>query len=331
MRTPDVTEDRPRVAPRHHGAASRLAVVVVADPTVSTPAAAFLRQIGHDVREVGDATSAFELLNRTPADVVVVDAETLGPDAAELCKKTRLSDASHRYTYFVFVTRKKVREDFLAGVWAGADDFLSSPIDLDDLATRLHTATRVVALHRRLADHSPLAERHHLYTASRTDALTGLGNRMALHEALDALRHHAEPHGLPHALAICDVDMFKSYNERFGQEAGDAVLVGIAEVLCGNVPSSDVYRFGGEEFVLLFRDRSLDQASRIMERARAEVEALAIPAAKGGVVTISAGVTALDLRRDHDVDDWLSRADAALYGAKSTGPNHVEAMQAGDL
>jgi diguanylate cyclase (GGDEF)-like protein len=134
-------------------------------------------------------------------------------------------------------------------------------------------------------------------------------------------------YGHRYSLAMCDVDWFKLYNDRFGHLAGDEVLRRIAKALHEACRDGDrLYRYGGEEFVVLLSEQGLADAVRAMERIRSAVEGLAIPAAREGcgVVTISVGVADVDLAGDAEPAVWLARADAALYRAKENGRNRVE-------
>ncbi len=128
-------------------------------------------------------------------------------------------------------------------------------------------------------------------------------------------------------MALCDVDRFKLYNDTYGHPAGDEVLRQVAGVLGGGCRQGDAaYRYGGEEFLLLLPEQPPEGAVLAMERLRRAIEQLAIPHAANppaGVVTISAGITALLPREQRDVEALLREADAALYRAKELGRNRV--------
>ncbi|MDQ3710201.1 MAG: GGDEF domain-containing protein, partial [Actinomycetota bacterium] len=157
----------------------------------------------------------------------------------------------------------------------------------------------------------------------------GVGNRMRLHE--DAARMHAtaERHLRPYAVALCDVDHFKAYNDRYGHLAGDEALRRVAETLVTSSRHEDaVYRYGGEEFVLLSGDQRLSGAVAAAERCRQAVESLALlhaAAPTTGIVTISVGIAEFRLADHADSDAVLREADGALYRAKRQGRNRVVA------
>jgi diguanylate cyclase (GGDEF)-like protein len=157
---------------------------------------------------------------------------------------------------------------------------------------------------------------------SRRDALTGIGNRRALADDLPLLEALHRDGQEMFALALCDVDHFKSYNDKIGHLAGDQALRMIASIARGALRESDAaYRFGGEELLLVLRNVSESEATRVAERVRAAVARAALPHPDGedGVLTVSIGVACAD----EDPGQLLARADAALYQAKRLGRNRV--------
>jgi diguanylate cyclase (GGDEF)-like protein/PAS domain S-box-containing protein len=152
--------------------------------------------------------------------------------------------------------------------------------------------------------------------AALTDTLTGLPNRRALQQQVASLP------GSNHCLALLDLDRFKEVNDTFGHACGDAVLQGVAEILARSVRSHDwVARLGGEEFVILFEQTSLEQAYQVCERMRRELAGSAIETPAGPLrVTLSGGVAPID--RD-GLEASLKAADEALYRAKRGGRDRL--------
>jgi diguanylate cyclase (GGDEF)-like protein len=161
---------------------------------------------------------------------------------------------------------------------------------------------------------------------ARTDDLTGLRNRLSLRLDLGSIRSRIARHEERYGLLMLDLDRFKSVNDLSGHVAGDAVLVRVAEALRRAARTGDaVYRYGGEEFVVLVRAVEPDDVAVVAERMRSAIERLAIPHPGNpphGVVTVSVGSAEFG-REDLGTDDaaWLARSDDALYRAKSTGRN----------
>lgn len=156
---------------------------------------------------------------------------------------------------------------------------------------------------------------------ARRDPLTNLPNRRAFEESYTA----QVAAGTPLCVAICDVDHFKSVNDRFGHAVGDRVLKSIAEALSETCNEHLVARYGGEEFVVLFSGVDLNAALDTLDAARASVEAkryrLRETDAPLGAVTFSAGLTRVGAEdRYHHV---YQRADKLLYAAKEAGRNCI--------
>jgi diguanylate cyclase (GGDEF)-like protein len=324
-------------APSTTGSAQRAArpstcldVIVVEDePWARKAIAEAVRTLGHSCRSAGDADEAWRMIESRHADVVVSDWEMPGMSGADLCRRIRDAEDG-AYTYFILMTGHHDREHLLEGMAAGADDFQKKPIDLDELEARLVSAERVVALHRRLVARETELRRDSsaLFAVSRTDPLTGIGNRLRMEEDLAAALARAQRYGHRFSLAIVDVDLFKQFNDGFGHLAGDEALRRVASTLRAGLRSADsVYRYGGEEFVVVLPEQGLMDAVLVVDRMRTALEQERIRRPeRDRVLTFSAGVAELDPVNDENVGTWIARADAALYHAKSNGRNRVEAL-----
>ena len=286
-----------------------------------------VEKTGHECLATADGEEAWGLYKEDPdLDVIISDWMMPGVDGLELCRRVR-GDNRDGYTYFIFLTALGDREHLLQGLEAGADDYLSKPLDRDELGMRLTSALRVTELHRRLAVQNEELEQLNrmLFEQSRQDPLTSLGNRLRLREDLQVLQSRADRYGHSYAIVLCDVDFFKAYNDRYGHLAGDDVLKRVAATLSSGLRTGDTtYRFGGEEFLLVLPEQDTEAATAITERLRQAVEDLGIRHADGlplGVVTVSAGVAVS--AEAGDADGLLKAADRALYAAKESGRNRV--------
>ncbi len=190
---------------------------------------------------------------------------------------------------------------------------------------------RIKALHRRAdADMAELARVHHeLEETSRLDPLTGAGNRIRLREDLRSARARMDRLRHSYGLVVIDLDQFKRVNDGFGHLVGDSVLKAVVTVIKDTIRAEDaVYRFGGEEFLVLLRLNSIDDLATAAERIRQAVVGAAIAHPQNepsNLVTISLGgvlVTPADLSQSDD--EWFARADEALYRAKANGRNRAE-------
>ena len=286
-----------------------------------------VEKLGHECLAAADGEEAWGLYKENPdIDTIISDWMMPGADGLELCRRVR-GDGREGYTFFIFLTALGDREHLLQGLEAGADDYLSKPLDRDELGMRLTSALRVTELHRRLAFQNGELEKLNrmLFEQSRQDPLTSLGNRLRLREDLQVLQSRTERYGHSYAVALCDVDFFKAYNDRYGHLAGDDVLRRVAAAISSGLRGGDAaYRYGGEEFLIVLPEQDAEDADATTDRLRRAVEDLGIPHADGtprGVVTISAGVAMSP--EAEDADALLKAADTALYAAKEAGRNRV--------
>ena len=273
---------------------------------------------GHDCTVLRDGVEAWEAARDGGADVVVADWDLPRLGGLELCRLLRGQRQRAHYTSVVLLTADGSADQARAGMEAGADDHLRHPLDEVELQLRLIAAARLTALHTALARreeqlHAANAE---LATAARRDPLTGLGNRLRLREAAERLRT------VPGAVALVDVDHFKRFNDTGGHLAGDEALVAVAGVIADHADHDSLaFRFGGEEFLLLYPEVGAQAALVAVRRLLSAVAELAIPhpgLPAGSVLTMSAGVAAVD-PWGGGLDAALRDADTALYRAKAEG------------
>lgn len=291
------------------------------DPGSLLVARAAVERSGHECLTAADGDEAWALFVEHQPDVVVTDWMMPGLDGLALCLAIR-SRESDLYTYVVLLTSQGSRDDVLAGLEAGADDYVTKPLDPFVLHARLLVALRVTTLHADLAHYRKV-----LSEQARTDPLTGLHNRLKLSEDLEQLHSRSLRYTEHYCVAMCDVDNFKRYNDIYGHQAGDLALRAVATALVDNARTSDsVYRYGGEEFLLVLPHQTGHGAKALMERALDTVHGLEIihSGDPTGRLTLSAGISAFTTGHQADVNTLLGEADAALYAAKAAGRNRVE-------
>jgi two-component system cell cycle response regulator len=292
-----------------------------------------LASLGHETASASDGTDAWTRFQTFQPDVVLSDWLMPGMDGVELCRLIRAHD-SDQYTYFVLLTAMTELEHAVTAMTAGADDFMVKPLDRSRLEATLIAARRVTALHHELREQRSALVRLNglLHDDARRDPLTLLGNRLRMDEDLAAAAARVERYGQTYSVALFDIDYFKAYNDTFGHLAGDDALRSVARVLGGTGRSGDMaYRYGGEEFLVLLPEQTLDTATDAVERIRAAVEALGIanPAKRPSEwLTVSAGIAESSAASPLDIVSWLGRADVALYQAKGGGRNRVVAFHA---
>ncbi|MFT6433144.1 MAG: diguanylate cyclase (GGDEF)-like protein [Candidatus Azotimanducaceae bacterium] len=163
-------------------------------------------------------------------------------------------------------------------------------------------------------------QRDQLVQLSTIDALTGAGNRRALDDKLQSEIEIYKRTGNPMSVILLDFDNFKEVNDNRGHAAGDDLLIRISSVIKERIRTTDsLFRYGGDEFVVLAANADLETSSQLAEDLRALVDA--DESVSGYRVSISLGVA--EYQRDESMPGWLGRADAALFESKRSGRNRV--------
>jgi diguanylate cyclase (GGDEF)-like protein len=281
------------------------------DPGTRLLVSTAVEQLGHRCTVAEDGNEAWRRFQELLPDVVITDWQMPGMDGTELAEAIR-GLAGAPYSYVIVLTGAADEAAARRTMEVGADDLLLKPLEPAQLERKLIAAGRVTALHRRM------------HEDARHDSLTGLGNRLRLAEDLEVLCGRVQRYRHRYSVALFDIDGFKGYNDNAGHLAGDEVLRRVAGELERQVRTGDaLYRYGGEEFLVLLPEQPIDAAGLAAERLRAAVEELALPHPAGGVVTVSAGVAALS-DDECKPDELFALADQALYRAKEAGRNRVE-------
>jgi two-component system, cell cycle response regulator len=275
---------------------------------------AFLTDWGFEYQAVGSGTEAVKLLESPePPDLAVLDWVLPGLDGIDVLRRIRRLSQG-KYIYTVMLTAKSQKQDRITAMEAGADDYLSKPVDPTELRSRIVVGKRILELQQSLR------------FAATHDFLTGLLNRAEILATLERELARAAREAKPTTMILCDIDHFKRVNDTLGHAAGDDVLKEIARRLKLDLRAYDlVGRYGGEEFLIILPGCDVEAGCRRAETIRRLVEKDQIKTSFGEVAaTISMGVTATLARRDHSVAEFLREADVSLYSAKKNGRNRVE-------
>lgn len=320
-------------------------VLLVDDDAVSIAlASATVLALGHECYEAEDGLAALSMLRRGDFDVVISDWHMPVLDGLELCRRVR-DESSLRYPYFLLLTGSGSAASIVRAMEAGVDDFLTKPIDSERLQARLIAGERVSSLHRQLSERQALLEdalielrekkaaleegNRSLFALAHKDPLTGLRNRLQLETDVDLLAHGPASARAGLVVAMIDIDHFKAYNDTHGHQAGDSVLAQSGVALTTAVRPHDlVYRYGGEEFLVIYLDAGIPGAVSAAERLRAQLTASCGMAGLPGPVTVSVGLA--EASPHEPFPHVLKRADDALYRAKRAGRNRSELAPAGE-
>jgi two-component system, cell cycle response regulator len=285
-----------------------------------------LESWGYRAESAADGAEALEKVEDNPPDLILLDVMMPKIDGIEVARRVKANE-SLPFIPIIMQTALDATENKVEGLEAGADDYITKPIDFAELKARLNSMLRIKRLQEELEERERqlLEANERLRYMSQTDALTGLDNRRHLEERIDEMFEHAKRLSEPFSLVMCDLDRFKSVNDEFGHQAGDAVLKQFARILRHEVREIDrAGRYGGEEFMLLLPGTVLDAAVTFAERVRKNVETHTFTFdGKSIRRTASFGVSAWPHPRVAHCDALVRAADDALYVAKETGRNRV--------
>jgi diguanylate cyclase (GGDEF)-like protein len=281
---------------------------------------------GYATESAADGDIALRMVEASPPDLILLDVMMPTIDGTEVARRIKENKALP-FIPIIMQTALDAPEHKVAGLGAGADDYITKPIEFAELGARVKSMLRIKRLQEELEQKTnELADANRqLLRVSQTDALTGLANRRHIEERLTEMYEHSSRLSEPLSCVMCDIDKFKSVNDTYGHQAGDAVLRQFAKILQGEAREIDrIGRYGGEEFLLLLPGTVLDAAVTFADRVRKAVEEHTFTF-DGGTLkrTASFGVSGWPHPAITHCETLVKMADDALYVAKETGRNKV--------
>jgi two-component system cell cycle response regulator len=290
------------------------------DVTSRTILTGVLKMEGHEVIATVNGVQAWEILQQPdPPALIILDWLMPQMDGPEVVRRVRALK-TNRPPYIIMLTSKGDKADIIAGLDAGANDYLSKPFDRGELRARIEVGRRMIEMQDAL-----LESREILAHQATHDPLTGLANRRAILERLREELARAKRQGSRLAVAMCDIDHFKQVNDTHGHQTGDDVLCGVAKLL---IETNRVYdavgRLGGEEFLVIASMTQEKNWVSVFSRLCARIAESRIDT-RSGLLTVTMSIGAVCTAADSTVDAILEATDKALYQAKNQGRNRVVA------
>ena len=291
-----------------------------------------MQRAGYEVTAVENGQlAAAELCKPEGPKLALLDWIMPELDGPGVCREVR-KRKDQSYVYMILLTSKEKKEDVVAGLESGADDYLTKPFDPEELKARLRTGMRILDLEDRLIE-----AREGMRFQATHDALTSLWNRGVIMELLGRELTRSRRENKCTAILLGDLDHFKSINDTYGHLAGDEVLKETARRLVSSVRSYDfVGRFGGEEFLVTLNNCDPAYSLARAEKIRETIAEHAVETSAGRVsISMSFGLLLSQEWGYLSVVELLHEVDTALYAAKAAGRNCVKVavpkVQADDI
>jgi two-component system, cell cycle response regulator len=306
---------------------ARAVLLVDDDELVLAHMAELVQAAGFDVHTACDGATALAYLEQQFTPIVITDRNMPAMGGLELCRAIR-QQSWPGYIYILLLTVHDGESDILAGLEAGADDYLSKRTSPAHLVARLHTAQRILGLEQALK-----VELEEKRRQSLTDPLTGTNNRRYFERQLHKDFKRAQRGGGPMSLLMLDIDHFKNINDRYGHAAGDAVLQELVLRIRQTLTRETDWcaRIGGEEFVIVLADTPLTGAAQVAERLRQAIAGVPV-VTNAGTIAVTASIGVVDFqpasgRESVSLESLVRDLDANMYLSKQNGRNQVTLPQ----
>jgi diguanylate cyclase (GGDEF)-like protein len=270
----------------------------------------------HTVIAVKSGEAALKRIETEPRpDLIMLDIILPGLDGFEVLEKLKQNKESKDIPVII-ISGLSGENDEEKGLFKGAADYITKPFKAAIVLARVQTQIRI------------LKQLKTIENLGLIDSLTEISNRRGFDARFDLEWRRCMREKKPVSFLMLDVDKFKGYNDTYGHPQGDLLLKTIAKILesAARRPSDMAARLGGEEFGILLSDTSLENACKIAERIRVEIEELRLQSIDGKIetrITVSVGVATLYPTSDAKMEDLVAEADKNLYAAKNMGRNQV--------
>jgi diguanylate cyclase (GGDEF)-like protein len=288
------------------------------NPTSRQFLASILLRMGHDIRVIFEPLQECEALSaKGEPQIALLDHAVPGANYPDLFREIRKRCGTN--LYIILLTEPNSADGITAELESAVDDLLLWPFTEAELRTHIRTATRVLEL-----QNGRIQTQRLLFNAAMSDDLTGLWNRRMILNQLARELNRARHERQPLAIAMMDIDLFKSVNDTYGHLAGDTVLRDVALSLRSQLRSYDfIGRYGGEEFLALLPGCDQETSAEIARRMCQTVAGHPVQVGDVEVpVTVSIGLSST-AEVGFDPDALITAADSGLYRAKAGGRNQV--------
>lgn len=320
----------------------KFTILIIDDNSINLRVAVdYLEESGLTILVAKDGERGIEQAQKARPHLIVLDIVMPGIDGFETCRRLK-KEAETKHIPIIFLTALSDTEDKVKGFQYGAVDFVTKPIQREELLARIGAHLRIQALTQKLQEQNQKLKQQAIELKVANEAAEAANRKLARLVNLDSLtqianRRHFDIHlnrewrrlmreGAALSLIMCDIDYFKNYNDYYGHQAGDDCLRRVAQAIAKipERPGDLVARYGGEEISAILPYTNAQGAVQIAEVIQLAIKQLQIRHHRSYVsqnVTISMGISCLVPDRDSRPESLISAADRALYVAKERGRN----------
>jgi diguanylate cyclase (GGDEF)-like protein len=320
----------------------KFTILIIDDNSVNLRVAVdYLQESGLTILVAKDGERGIKQAKDPRPDLIVLDVVMPGIDGFETCRRLKMEEETKDIPV-IFLTALSDTGDKVKGFQYGAVDFVTKPIQREELLARIGAHLRIQALTQKLQEQNHKLKQQALELKIANEAAEAANRKLARLVNLDSLtqianRRHFDQHlnrewrrlmrdGAALSLIMCDIDYFKNYNDYYGHQAGDDCLRRVAQAIARipERPGDLVARYGGEEISAILPYTNAQGAVQIAEVIQLAIKQLQIRHHRSYVsqhVTISMGISCLVPDRDRRLESLIAAADRALYIAKERGRN----------
>ena len=288
-------------------------ILVVDDTEINIDILLELLSGSYEVSVATTGQIALEVVEEEKIDLILLDIIMPDMDGYEVCKQLKSNEKTKEIPV-IFITAKSDEDSIEKAYDIGGSDYVTKPFRPKELMARVRKELQL----RRYQEE--------LKFMASTDPMTKLYNRRYFSDISQQILALAKRDQTAVSLIMLDIDKFKNINDTYGHQAGDDAIIALSERLKAHQRKSDIIcRFGGEEFVILLPETSMEQAAIVAEKIGADVEHTLLNIAPDTNInlTISLGVSQVNIDDETSIEPALNRADEALYVAKNAGRNRV--------
>jgi two-component system cell cycle response regulator len=285
----------------------------------------FLEMNGYEAVVAGNGTSLFDAIEQHDPDVILLNRKLPDLDGAKICRRLK-QDPNTSGIPIIMLADKESTTDKVAGLAAGADDYIALPYNDEELGAlicaRLRAKSEWDDLKQKTRHLEAMLSR--VESLANIDPLTGLFNRRRFESVMASELKRAFRYELPLSCLILDIDHFKKENDTYGHQSGDEVLRETARTIQNTIREVDLAaRWGGDEFIILNPNTGKNNAVIVGEKILKAVSSLSHACLGNRNITVSIGVSGIPHADIGTMEQLVHNADLAMYEAKKNGRNRV--------